>query len=76
MPRVFRVYGASSFGSAIREFRAQRGLSQEELAARAGIHRSYLSDLEQGKVTEQVERLVRVLDTLGVEIRLEARDDT
>lgn len=68
--RVFRVYDATSFGAAIREFRSQRGLSQEQLATLCGVSRPYLSDLERGKVTEQLERLVRILELLGVDITL------
>jgi len=64
------VYDAGSIGAAIREFRRQRGLSQGELASRTGIHRSYLSELEGGKTTEHVERLVAVFEALGVGIRL------
>lgn len=67
---TFRVYGSDSFGVAIREFRRQRGLSQSELASRAGIHRSYLSELEGGKTTEHLERLVALFEALGVGIRL------
>jgi transcriptional regulator with XRE-family HTH domain len=57
-------------GEAIRAFRKRAGLDQGELAAEAGIHRSYLSDLERGKATEQTQRLLRVLRRLGVEIVL------
>jgi len=36
------------FGFAVRILREERGLTQEELAHRSGIHRTYLSDLERG----------------------------
>ncbi|MHB8438378.1 MAG: helix-turn-helix domain-containing protein [Acidimicrobiales bacterium] len=71
-PVVFKVSDAASLGLAVREFRARRGMSQVRLSELAGIHRSYLSELEQGKTTEQLERLVRVLDRLGVRITLTA----
>lgn len=32
----------------LRRLRAERGWSQEEFADRAGIHRTYVSDLERG----------------------------
>jgi len=72
--RPFRVYTAASLGSAIRHFRLQGGLSQAELAARTGLNRTYLSDLEQGKETEQVRRILRVLKELGVRMTLERAD--
>ena len=38
------------FGEAVREIRERRGLSQEEFSAKAGIHRTYVSSIERGKV--------------------------
>jgi transcriptional regulator with XRE-family HTH domain len=35
-------------GAAIRERRSSLQISQEELAVRAGLHRTYLSDVERG----------------------------
>ncbi|MBI3947149.1 MAG: helix-turn-helix transcriptional regulator [Armatimonadetes bacterium] len=35
-------------GAALRRFREQRGLTQEELAFRCNIHRTYVSQLERG----------------------------
>lgn len=37
-----------AFGQAVREYRNQIGISQEELAFRAGIHRTYVSQIERG----------------------------
>ncbi|MFL5329993.1 MAG: helix-turn-helix domain-containing protein [Gemmataceae bacterium] len=36
------------FGDCVREWREKRGLTQEELAHRASMHRTYLSDIERG----------------------------
>ena len=36
------------FGYALKDRREALGLTQEELAERAGIHRTYLSDVERG----------------------------
>src|SRR5450631_2925988 len=62
----FRIYTAASLGEAVRHYRTEAGLTQAALADRAGLHRSYLSELERGKETEQLKRLVRVLRQLGV----------
>ena len=70
----FRVYKGGSLGAAIRHYRVLSGLSQAELARRAGLHRSYLSDLEQGKETEHLRRVLRVLRALGVRMTLEKAD--
>lgn len=70
----FRVYTPESLGAAIRHYRREAGLSQAELARQAGIHRTYLSNLESGKETEQVRRILRVLRQLGVRMTLEPAD--
>ena len=36
----------------------------------SGVHRSYLSELERGKVTEQLQRLIEILGILEVEVTL------
>ena len=36
-------------GGTIRRYRQQQGLTQEELAWRAGLHRTYLADIERGR---------------------------
>ena len=52
-------------GNAIKRKRAALRISQEELAARAGLHRTYVSDLERGARNpslESVEKLARALE--------------
>jgi HTH-type transcriptional regulator / antitoxin HipB len=71
---AFRIYTPESLGAAIRHYRREAGLTQAELAKRAGLHRSYLSDLERGKETEQVRRILRVLRQLGVRMTLGKAD--
>jgi transcriptional regulator with XRE-family HTH domain len=49
-------------------------LTQAELAEQAGLQRSYLSELENGKETEQLKRVLRILRQLGVRITLDEAD--
>lgn len=67
----FRIYTPDSLGAAIRHYRKEAGLTQAQLAELAGLNRTYLSDLERGRETEQVRRLLRVLRQLGVRITLQ-----
>jgi HTH-type transcriptional regulator/antitoxin HipB len=72
--KPFRLYTAASVGPAIRHYREEAGLTQEELAAMAGLNRSYLSELEQGRETEQMRRILRLLKLLGVRATLQKAD--
>jgi HTH-type transcriptional regulator/antitoxin HipB len=72
--KPFRVYTPASLGAALKHYRRQAGLSQAELAEQTGLHRSYLSALEQGRETEHLRRLLRVLRQLGVRMSLERAD--
>ena len=49
----------------LRRLRGQKGLSQEQFAFEAGIHRTYISDLERGTrnpTITVVEKLAKCLD--------------
>lgn len=55
----------------LRKQRRRHGLSQEELAYRAGVDRTYVSSLERGVYSatiDIVERLARALDTQAWEL--------
>ncbi|MEG8043882.1 helix-turn-helix transcriptional regulator [Sphingomonas sp. LR59] len=51
-------------GENVRRLRKERGLSQEELAFRAGMKRSYLSDLERGTRNPTVRAVGRLAQAL------------
>jgi transcriptional regulator with XRE-family HTH domain len=55
-----------ALGSRIKQLRASLGMTQEELAARAGMHWSYLSDLERGRQTPTMDMVNRLARGLGV----------
>lgn len=73
---TYIVRGPESFGSAIREFRHRRRVTQTELASRANLHRSYLSSIETGTTTEALKNLVRTLDALDLEIVIQSKRST
>jgi len=47
-----------ALGAAVRETRARRGLSQEGLGLRAGLHRNYVGALERGEGNPTFKTLV------------------
>lgn len=55
------------FGQRVRELRQAAGLSQEELAERCGLHRTYIGGIERG------ERNVGVLNLLQLARALQVR---
>jgi transcriptional regulator with XRE-family HTH domain len=57
-----------AFGQVVRKRRETRGLSQEKLAELAGIHRTYISSIELGKVRLGLEIAKKVADGLGVKL--------
>ena len=50
--------------------RTDLGLSQAELARRAGVSRKWISEFEAGKPTAEFGLVIRVLDELGVALDL------
>jgi len=55
-----------SFGQAVKRLRNRLGISQEELAGRAGLHRTYVSDVERGSRNislASIEKLAGALET-------------
>jgi transcriptional regulator with XRE-family HTH domain len=56
-----------SYGRNLRRIRKERGLSQEELAFRAEVHRTEVSLLERGKRDPGVNTTLRLAGALGVD---------
>jgi transcriptional regulator with XRE-family HTH domain len=48
----------------VHERREVLGISQEELASRAGLHRTYISDIERGARNPSLKTLSRLADAL------------
>lgn len=57
-----------NLGRAIKLCRNQRGLSQQELAARAGVSASYLSLLEQNKRDPTLSTIEKLALAVGVPV--------
>ncbi|MFJ2202919.1 helix-turn-helix domain-containing protein [Streptomyces violaceusniger] len=54
------------FGAQVRALREQAGLSQEELAHAAGLHRTYVSGIERGRRNVGLDNIVALATALGV----------
>lgn len=53
------------YGQAVRKVRLEQGISQEELADRCGLHRTYISDVELGKRNISLEKIERIAISLN-----------
>jgi transcriptional regulator with XRE-family HTH domain len=54
------------FGSRVRAERERLGVSQEELADRAGMHRTYVGGVERGERNLGLLNVVRIAKALGL----------
>lgn len=56
------------FGARIRELRKEAGLSQEELAARCQLDRTYIGGIERGERNVSLRNIAVLAEALGVDI--------
>lgn len=68
-----------AFGDRLRELRDQRGFKQEELAHRAGLDRTYVSQAEQGRRNATIvtlQKLAAALDTTVADLLADPSEKT
>jgi len=69
------VDNSSILGAVIRAERKQQRLTQEQLAALAGVGIRFLRELGSGKETCRVGLALQVMQTLGLLVRVTARGE-
>jgi len=62
------IHDAKTLGRLIRRARKQQGLNLETLAGLCGLSIRFLSELENGRDSCGFGRIMRVLDTLGIDL--------
>lgn len=55
----------AALGTAIRQLRTERAISQEDLAYEASLNRTYMGDVERGERNIAYENIIRVAHALG-----------
>lgn len=75
-PRAIRISDAKTIGLLIREARKNQGLTLEALAGLCGLSIRFLSELENGRETCSFVRILRVLETLGIELVAHPPEET
>lgn len=66
MPQRSQAHVA--FGRAVRAARVEHGISQEELASRSGMHRTYVGGVERGERNLSYANLLRLAEALGLSL--------
>jgi HTH-type transcriptional regulator/antitoxin HipB len=78
MPFLYRsvkkgaIMTVEEIGRAIRQTRKAQGLTQGELAMTANTASRFISELENGKTTCQIGKVLKVISCLGIKIELNA----
>lgn len=57
-----------AFGQRIRQLRKSRGLSQENLAFSAGVHRTYVGMIERGEKNITLSNIRKMVDAFGISV--------
>lgn len=58
----------AAFGRAVRTLRSGQGLSQEALAERAGLHRTYIGGIERGERNLGLVNIALLAEALEVDL--------
>lgn len=56
------------FGQKVREERLRQGLSQEELAAKAGVHRTYIGMIERAEKNITLGNMEKLAKALNIKL--------
>ena len=67
------VRDPQGLGRWVRQVRKAKGLTQAELAGVAGVGVRFLSEMERGKASSHLGKVMRVLHRLGCRLRVEVR---
>ena len=72
-PGCSRVATAADLGKALRSKRKSLGMTQERAAGLSGVGIRFLSELERGKPTAELGKVLQVVARLGLEICVEQK---
>lgn len=68
-----KIYDTKAFGEMIRKRRKKLGYTQQYVCERSGISASFISDLENGKPTIEMEKAIFLANLLGIDVELSER---
>lgn len=56
------------FGQRVRQLRLMKGMSQEDLGYEAGLHRTYIGQIERAEKNVSLRNIEKIAKELGVDI--------
>ncbi|CAM3825844.1 DNA-binding transcriptional repressor PuuR [Vibrio aerogenes CECT 7868] len=62
-----------SMGKQVAYQRKQLGMTQQKMAEKTGIHKTTLSEIENGRFTGSLDIFERYLDAVGLELQVEVK---
>lgn len=68
-----QINNIEELGNYIKQTRKSQGLTQAELAMTANVGVRFLVDLENGKETAQVGKVLKICQMLGLKLDLQAK---
>lgn len=68
-----KITDSKSFGKALRARRRELHYTQAYVAEFTGLSITFISDLERGKTTAELDKSIRLANILGLDILIEKR---
>ena len=70
-----KIENAETFGKVIKEYRKRQKITQSQLAAVTNTGVRFISDLENGKPTIQLDKALKAAGMLGITFEIPAKED-
>jgi len=64
------IHSTKDIGKAVRVKRKSAGLTQADAAALCGVGARFLGELERGKASAQIGKVIRIVQGLGLELQI------
>lgn len=68
---MMRIRTTTALGEYIREVRKKQGLTQQALAGACGVGPRFIVELEKGKTTCELGKVLLVLQMLGIQLTVD-----
>lgn len=68
-----KVRDAKDIGELLRRARKRQGLTQQELADLVGVGVRFVSEVERGKGSAEIDRVIELLRGVGIDVFLQAQ---